>query len=84
MQTKTMSIKDLETEAASVARALKNQGVAMENLYVPGESRGITKEQAFARMLEANPEVYAAYRDQHNARTLIRTLKAAGIRLDRQ
>jgi len=34
-----------------------------------------------ARALEADPEVYARYRAEHNARTLVNTLKAAGVQI---
>ncbi len=57
----------LESEAAAFAR----------------QNKGVTKEQAFAQMLEANPDVYAGYRAEHNARDLARTLEAAGYRLTR-
>ncbi len=43
--------------------------------------RGVTKEQAYVAVLEANPEVYAAYREQHNAAPLMAQLKAAGIKV---
>lgn len=59
-------IQDLEAEAATFAR----------------QNKGVTKEQAFAKMLEANPEVYAAYRTQHNAKALLASLEAAGIQLN--
>jgi hypothetical protein len=38
-----------------------------------------TRERAFARLLEMNPEAYADYKVQHNARPAIAALKAAGI-----
>jgi len=44
---------------------------------------GETKEQAFSRLLECNPEVYASYRAQHNAKPLLATLKAAGLNIGR-
>jgi hypothetical protein len=44
-------VQDLE--AAALAMSKQNQG--------------ITKEQAFTQMLETHPEIYEAYRAQHNA-----------------
>ena len=81
METKTF--KQLEAEAARDAAALKLRGASLPALYVPGATAALTKEQAVARALEADPEVYAAYRAQHNARTIVRTLEAAGLRLAR-
>jgi capsid assembly protease len=71
-------IQDIETQAEALAR--QNRGNSMRNLYGFGESP-MTKERAYAQALEANPEAYAAYRAQHNARTLVATLEAAGYRL---
>ena len=60
------TILDLEREAAAIAfRSLGSE----------------TKEQAFARLIEANPDVYAAYRTQHNAQALVAALQAAGVQL---
>ena len=42
-----------------------------------------TKEQAFARLLDSDPEAYAAYRAQHNAGPMIATLEAAGVKIRR-
>ena len=75
----TARMQDLETEATAFAR--QNKGTVVENLYVPGQSRGVTKEQAVARALEANPEVYEAYRARHNAADLVRRLQEAGYQL---
>lgn len=58
-------IQAIEAEAAAFAR----------------QNKGVTKEQAFARMLEANPEAYASYRNQHNTKGLIQTLQNAGFKL---
>ena len=38
----------------------------------------ITKEKAIAQALEANPEIYEAYRAQHNAQGIVRQLQDAG------
>jgi phosphopantothenate synthetase len=79
METKTF--KQLEAEAARDAAALKFRGANLPGLYVPGTTAALTKEQAVARALEADPEVYARYRAEHNARTLVNTLRAAGIQI---
>jgi hypothetical protein len=42
---------------------------------------GETKEQAYARLLQLHPEAYAEYRIQHNAKAVVETLRAAGVRL---
>jgi len=81
MQTKTF--REIEVEAARDAAALKFKGAALSALYVSGATAPVTKEAAIARHYEANPEDYVAYRAQHNARTLIATLEAAGVRLAR-
>jgi len=75
----TARMQDLEAEATAFAR--QNKGATMDNLYVHGQSRGVTKEQAVARALEAHPETYAAYRNQHNAAALVRTLQNAGLQI---
>jgi signal peptide peptidase SppA len=72
-------MQDLEAEAATFAR--QNKGTLVDNLYVTGQSRGLTKEQATARALEANPEVYEAFRARHNAGALVRQLENAGYQL---
>ena len=79
MQTKTF--KQLEAEAARDATVLKLRGASLPGLYVPGAAATLTKEQAIARALEADPDVYARYRAEHNARTLVNTLRAAGIQI---
>lgn len=77
METKTF--KQLEAEAARDAAALKFHGASLPALYVPGATATLTKEQAVARALEADPEVYARYRVEHNARMVVNTLRAAGV-----
>lgn len=54
-----------------------------EYLYVAADvkRRGTTKEQATAAALENNPEAYAKFRDQHNAKAMISALQKAGVRL---
>ena len=79
MQTKTF--KELEAEAVRDSQALKFRGASLPGLYVPGTTATLTKEQAVARALEADPEVYARYRAEHNARALVNTLKAAGVQI---
>jgi hypothetical protein len=77
----TKTFKQIETEAASDAHALKFRGASLPGLYVPGAATAPTKEQAIARALEADPEVYARYRAEHNARSLVNTLRAAGVQI---
>lgn len=79
MQTKTF--KELEVETARDAQVLKFRGATLPGLYVPGTTAALTKEQAVARALEADPEVYAQYRAEHNARALVNTLRAAGVEI---
>jgi signal peptide peptidase SppA len=67
----------LETEAAAVR--LRSRGTVTPNVYVAGETRSITKEQAAAQALEDNPEVYEAYRRAHNAGPVLRALRDAGV-----
>jgi ClpP class serine protease len=67
----------LETEAAAVR--LRSRGTVTPNVYVPGETRTMTKEQAAAQALEDNPEVYEAYRRAHNAGPVLRALRDAGV-----
>jgi hypothetical protein len=50
-------------------------------LYVAGATTTLTKEQAVARALEADPEVYGTYRKQHNARAILAGLEAAGVQI---
>jgi len=64
-----------------------NKGAArMQDLEAEAASYAkqnrITKEQAVAQALEANPEVYAAYRARHNAGPMIAQLEAAGIQFN--
>ncbi len=72
-----------EVEAQAQAFARQNKGQVTPAMYVPGAATKVTKERAYAAMLEEHPEAYAAFRAQHNARALIGTLEAAGIRLAR-
>ena len=75
--TETVITQQLETEATLAAR--QSRGTLQANLYVPGESRGITKEQAMARTLEENPEAYEVYRKAHNAAPMVKALRDAGV-----
>jgi hypothetical protein len=70
-------MQQLETEATLTAR--QSKGTVQANLYVAGESRGITKEQAYARTLEANPEAYEVFRKAHNAAPMVKALRDAGV-----
>ena len=72
-----------ELEAQSVALARQNRGQVTPGMYVSGTATKVTKERAYAQMLEEHPEAYAAFRAQHNAKGLIATLEAAGVRLAR-
>jgi ClpP class serine protease len=81
---KLESIQDMrELEAQAVAFARQNHGQVTAAMYVPGSTAKMTKERAYAQMLEEDPQLYEAYRNAHNARALVRTLEAAGIRLAR-
>ena len=83
-QTKTQSqspLQQIELEAA--AFAARHRGQVTPALYVDGTSVKMTKERAYATMLEEHPEAYAAYRDQHNAAPLVAQLQKAGFRLAR-
>ncbi len=71
-----INIQQLETEATALAR--QNRGQLTASLYSTGQAP-MTKERAFAQALEADPEVYEAYRAQHNAASVIATLRGAGI-----
>lgn len=79
METKTF--RQIEAEATRDAMALRFRGASLPALYVPGAATAPTKEQAIARALEADPDVYARYRAEHNARALVNTLRAAGIQI---
>lgn len=72
-------VAELEAQAQSFAR--QNRGQVTPSMYVNGATAKVTKERAYAAMLEEHPEAYAAFRAQHNAKGLIATLEAAGIRL---
>ncbi|HZT28798.1 MAG TPA: S49 family peptidase [Gemmataceae bacterium] len=74
-------VQELEAQAVSLAR--QNRGQVTNGLYVSGTATRVTKERAYAQMLEEHPEAYAAFRAQHNAKGLIATLEAAGVRLAR-
>jgi hypothetical protein len=81
---KLESIQDMrELEAQAVAFARQNHGQVTVAMYVPGSTAKMTKERAYAQMLEDDPQLYEAYRNAHNARALVRALEAAGIRLAR-
>ena len=74
-------VQELEAQATSFAR--QNRGQVTPGMYVNGTATKVTKERAYAAMLEEHPEAYAAFRAQHNAKGLISTLEAAGVRLAR-
>jgi hypothetical protein len=81
VKVETKTFKEIEAEATRDAMALKIRGASLPGLYVPGAATAPTKEQAIARALEADPDVYARYRAEHNARGLVNTLRAAGIQI---
>ena len=72
-------LAQVESEAGQLAR--QNFGAVVPGIYVDGSAVRLTKEQAFARALEANPEAYGRFRAQHNARLVVAALEAAGVRL---
>jgi signal peptide peptidase SppA len=74
-------VQELEAQATSFAR--QNRGQVTPGMYVNGTATRMTKERAYSAMLEEHPEAYAAFRAQHNAKALVATLEAAGIRLQR-
>jgi hypothetical protein len=76
-----MKVAKLELNAS--AHFLRHRGQATPSVYVPGTEAKMTRERAYAAMLEEDPEAYAAYRAQHNAKGVIDALGAAGIRLAR-
>lgn len=69
---------ELEREAR--ARARSQRGVT-SNLYNPGGKTQLTEARAVAEALEANPEIYEAYRAAHNAADIVGRLQAAGVKL---
>ena len=71
------SVADLQMLA--VALAAQHRGQLTTGIYVAGSDTKLTKERAFAQMLEAHPEVYAEFRDRHNAEPLLRQLTKAGV-----
>ncbi len=76
-----MTMAKLELDAS--AHFLRHRGQVTPGLYVDRSAAKMTKERAYAAMLEENPEAYAAFRAQHNAKPVIDALGAAGIRLVR-
>lgn len=75
------SLQELEAQATSYAR--QNRGKETPNLYAESGTTKLTKERAYAHMLEEHPEIYGAFVAQHNAKGLIATLERAGVRLAR-
>ncbi len=73
------NLQAVEAEAAAFAR--QNQSQATPGLYVTGVITKVTKERAYAQAIEAHPEVYESYRNQHNAADLVRRLQSAGFEL---
>ncbi len=77
----TPTLKVFETSAARVMQ--QSGGRLTPNLYSPNGETKMTKERAYAAMLEENPEAYEAFRREHNAKAIVTTLEAAGIRIAR-
>jgi hypothetical protein len=75
------SLQEIEAQATTYAR--QNRGKETSNLYAERGTTKLTKERAYAQMLEEHPEVYGAFVAQHNAKGLIDTLERAGVRLAR-
>ena len=75
------SLQEIEAQATTYAR--QNRGKETPNLYAESGTTKLTKERAYAQMLEEHPEVYGAFVAQHNAKGLIATLERAGVRLAR-
>ncbi len=72
-------VQELEAQAQSFAR--QNRGQVTPALYVSGATVRMTKERAYAAMLEENPQAYEQFRNRHNAAAIIRTLENAGVRV---
>jgi hypothetical protein len=68
-------------DAAAEAIMRQNRGQLTPNLYADVGQSKMTKERAYAQFLEDSPEVYEQYRAQHNARPIVATLEAAGLRV---
>ena len=75
------SLQEIEAQATTYAR--QNRGKETPNLYAESGTTKLTKERAYAQMLEEHPEVYGAFVALHNAKGLIATLERAGVRLAR-
>ena len=74
-----LSMDRLESEARAFAKT--NRNIPTSCLYGNGVRKGTTEQQAIAAALEDNPEVYASYRERHNAGALIAQLQRAGVSL---
>src|ERR1700727_2519660 len=75
----TSEMAQIESEAKAFSRA--NRNVETNRLYGEGKRKGTTPEQAFAAALEANPQAYEQFRNSHNSKGLIATLKAGGVKI---
>jgi hypothetical protein len=73
--TQTDSMAQLERDAKATSRSKTT------NIYVGGSATRETTERNVAAALEADPSVYAEYRDKHNAGAIVATLRAAGVKL---
>jgi len=70
-------------ESLATSYAGQHRGQVTQTSYVPSSEARVTKERAYAAMLEEQPEAYAAFRAAHNAKGIVATLEAAGVRLAR-
>lgn len=78
MQTNTTYSK-LEQSAIAEARTTRAH---TQNFYIKnGGSTKLTPERSVAEALEANPEVYESFREQHNAKGMVEQLRRAGYKL---
>lgn len=72
-------MRDLEREALAVAR--QHRGEVTQGVYVADAAVRMTKERAFAQMLENDPQIYEEFRKRHNAAPIVRALESSGVRL---
>lgn len=70
----------INEQAAAILAA--NRGKATPNIYVAEGATKMTKERAYAQALEDSPLAYEQMRRQHNAKHLVATLEAAGVRIE--
>ena len=76
--TTTDAYTTLEREAIAQARSTRGE---TRGIYHPDATTRVTPERSVAQALENDPEIYAEYRDRHNAAPLLAQLRAAGVRV---